>query len=317
MSAENPKNSSINPNLQSVIPPEQGGGRVSEHPTPNTGELNRIPTLPSAPETAASLALAVEEDKPWFKKTATQIGAGALVVAAGVATTVGLMLPKGESVVTTPEASGTPTASAPVTPGETVASTPEVLTVQSLEIPATLTPEQVGTTLIQDRLSAWHMAGANDETHKEWLAYNPSGKTVSEVNAEFTNQKAAGYGAIFAEALFIPDYQADAQLNAIATALEGINSSNLESYFITHSEANVYTSSRTVESTTFISQTADSLTLKINGTEHNNAAQNRIGTKYDPNEIEVNGSRSVITVTLKLIDGTYKIAQFGMSYPGQ
>ncbi|TQO19694.1 hypothetical protein FB472_1267 [Rhodoglobus vestalii] len=291
MSAENPKNSFINPNLQSVIPPEQGGGRVS--PTPS--ELDNQP-----------------EKKKSRKALYAVVGsvAGAAVVAASI---LGI-----EAANNQPDKR--PVATAPAEPSETPEATPtntaEVLTVQLLEIPATLTPEQVGTTLIQDRLSAWYMTGANDQTYEERLAYNPSGKTISEVTSDFVDQKAAGYGVIFAEALFIPDYQADEKLNAQATGWQKQNATGLAHYLSTHSEANVYTSSMTVESTAIISQTEDSLALKINGTEYNNAAQNSTGTS-DPGAVDINGNRFEVAVTLQLIDGTYKIAQIGISNLGR
>ena len=208
--------------------------------------------------------------------------------------------------------------SAPATPNATpTPSSAETLTVASLEIPSTMAPEQVGKTLMQDRYNAWIMAGANDATFQERVAFSEDNKSAAEVNGDFVYKKAAEYGPIFSEALFIPGYENNASLLAEARGTQKNNASSLESYIITHNDPDTYKYFSTVESTTVVSQSTDTLILKIDGTEHNNAAQNRIGTQYDPGAINIDGNRFEAAVTLKSINGSYKIAQIGITNLGK
>ena len=48
--------------------------------------------------------------------------------------------------------------------------------------------------------------------------------------------------------------------------------------------------------------------LKTVGTEHNNADKNRIGSKYDPQELSRNGQKFTIQYSLQTIDGKAKIS---------
>lgn len=305
--SEDPQNSFTNPNLQHVITPEQGGGRVSEKPNPSTDELNQIPTLPQTPETAAAVAPVVEAEKPWFKTTAAKIGAGTLVVAAGVATTVGLMLPKGESAMTSPETSGTPVASAPAVPGETVGVKPEVLTVKSLELPATLTPEQLGTTFVQDRLSQWEMAGSvgGDQLQKDWVKTNLADK-------DFLAPTIAKNGDTFADALFVSNWRENPDLVKWVDQEKRINLASLETWLKTYksgdsNDVEAYKSGVTAESTTVVTQSGDAVTISVAATEHDNADKNRAVT-LDPGIALIDGNKMTVNATFQLVNGAWKIS---------
>lgn len=309
--SEDPENSFTNPNLQHVITPEQGGGRVTEKPNPSTDELDQIPTLPRAPETAAALSPAVEAEKPWFKTTAAKIGAGALVVAAGVATTVGLMLPKGESAMTSPETSGTPVASAPAVPGETVGVKPEVLTVKSLELPATLSPEQLGTTFVQDRLSQWEMAGSvgGDQLQKDWIK---DGAARGIADKDYLAPTIAKNGDTFADALFVSNWRENPDLVKWVDQEKRINLASLETWLKTYksgdsNDVEPYKSGVTAESTTVVTQSGEAVTISVAATEHDNAVKNR-AVKLDPGIALIDGNKMTVNATFQLVGGAWKIS---------
>ncbi|CAN5326079.1 hypothetical protein BH09PAT4_BH09PAT4_09260 [soil metagenome] len=204
--------------------------------------------------------------------------------------------------------------SAPASPTETTAptpsATPETVTVASLEIPATTPPEQVGAAVVNS-LSGWFMAGANDETYKERLAFHEDNKTTYQVTADFVNQKAETLGNVRAEALF-GQYQSDPNNAKLISGLKMYNASFLENYIITHNDGSVFNYSMTTDSTDVVSHSNSSLSLNAFGTEHTNAAQNRIGTQYDPSEIAIDGNKFEIATTLVPLKGAYKVSQISI-----
>jgi hypothetical protein len=181
------------------------------------------------------------------------------------------------------------------------------VTVASLEIPVTTPPEQVGTAVVKS-LSDWDIAGTNDATYEEWMAFSEPDKTTSEVTGDFVYKKAAQYAAIRAEALF-GENQADPKIASLIGGWTKNNASFLEDYLITHDDGNVFTYSMSSEPAIIVAQTADSLTLKVIATEHNNAAENRIGSKYDPGAVKLNGAKLEIDMTLKVVNKAYKVSQ--------
>jgi hypothetical protein len=203
----------------------------------------------------------------------------------------------------------------PSKPSASVIATPkptaDANTVSSLEIPATTPPEQVGAAVLNS-ISGWFMAGANDNTYKERLAFHEDGKPTSEVTADFVNQKAEVLGNIRAEALFGPHIKTQ-ENSALIAGFKQYNAGYLENYIITHNDGNVFSYSITSDSTTVVSQSTSSLVIDAYGTEHNNAAQNRIGTKYDPSEIATDGNKFEAKATLVPIDGKYKVFQISIN----
>ena len=300
--SEKPQNSFTNPNLQHVITPEQGGGRVSEKPNPSTGELDQIPTLSTAPETAAALSPAVEADKPWYRTTAAKIGAGALVVVAGVATTVGLMLPKGETAAIAPETSETPAASAPATPGETAKQAPNYAElIVSQEIKSGQTPEA----LAQDvtvKINNWGMAGTDTFTADYNAEVAKTGDGSDATRTKFADDYAKKqFTEIYGPALFgiKSGDVVDPGLQKVIDGLTSINSGDLQLHWLTSKEDVPYTRGQTMDALRVGGQDDDKVTLFIDYTEIDNASQNRASESYSANGVtNPNGHQGTLVVTL-------------------
>ena len=195
----------------------------------------------------------------------------------------------------TPEATQAPTVNA------------EVLTVKSLEIPAGETPEQLGIAFVQDRFSKWEMAGANDAGLAALAAanYSTDGYIIPEANKN---------AAIFGEALFIPGYQSDSRLAGFVAYQAKSNAHSFEIWSKTYKSSDAvdleaYSRGISVESTKVVSQDANSLTIAVAATEHDNADKNRAGTDFASSfTSQVNGSKFLITLTLQQVNGTEKIS---------
>ena len=188
------------------------------------------------------------------------------------------------------------------TPEATSTTNAEALTVASLEVPAGATTEQLGTTFFQDRLSAWEMAGATPDNQK---AYFTSGGS-----AEFINSLADKNGNLFADALLVPNWRDNSSLAAWIKNLKKNNAHYLENWLLTYKsgiagDTEAFKAYTTVESTTVVPQTN---MLKTIVTDHNNADKNRIGSKYDPQELGWNGQQSTLQYSLQTIDGKAKIS---------
>lgn len=268
------------------------------------------------PESIGPLDPTAEVRKPWFKTTAAKIGAGALVVAAGLATTFGMMLPQGGVADTAPETSGTPSASAPV--GEkaktsTGAQSEKPLTIASLELPASLTPEQLGSTFIQERLTQWGASGQTDANRKAWL------KNTQTEHIFIENTITNSVGDTFADALLVSNWRNIPELRNWVDRRKGINTANLELWFRTYKsglseDVEPYKSGSKVESTKVVpTQTADTVSIAVSVTEYDNASMNRAVT-LDPNVVAINGNQYIADASLQLDNGHWKIStlEFGL-----
>ena len=301
--SEKPQNSFTNPNLQHVVTPEQGGGRVSEKPNPSTGELDQIPTLSTAPETAAALLPAVEADKPWYRTTAAKIGAGAvgLVLAAGAVFGVNTLNEVSEKppVATAPADSGeVPPVAEQISPFE------QELTVEAMQIPAGLSAEDFAEVLIAERYTTWGMAGATYENKDAWIeggGGRPFIEAIAERNA-----------AVAAEALFIDGWRENPRLvDALAFDREQ-NVSSVQ-YWLSFNEElgdrEPYVETLTIQSVTVIGEGNGIRTLEIVGVEHNNSAMNRVGIKF-PEVAAQDGKTFTWEFTTKVVDGFERISDF-------
>ena len=268
----------------------------------------------TAPEATGSLKQTPENEQSWYRTTAAKVGAGVLVVAAGAAATFGMMLPKGDVVKTAPETSGTPAASAPATPGETptTVSSEKLLTVASLELPATLTPEQLGSTIMQERLTQWGASGETDANRKAWLKNTQTEHTFIE------NTITNSVGDTFADALLVSNWRDIEELRSWVDRRKGINTSNLELWFRTYKsglseDTKPYESGSRVDLTTVVPpQTADTVSIASSVTLYDNASMNRAVT-LDPNVAAINGYKYMADTTLKLIDNKWKISTLNFS----
>lgn len=220
----------------------------------------------------------------------------------------------GQEVTNQPTAEAHPNVSpSNLGPLETAAPTQEVSPSASaaerlanpLEISATLSPEQQAKTLVEERLGKWEMAGATPENQDKWISATDT--------LGYLNELASNNSKSYAEALFAPGWETHEDLSNYIHATESNNASSVENFFKTYKSYNTqdqepYTSSMSVEKTNVVNQAADSVTFKIQATEHNNAAKNRVAT-LDPNTLKINGNKILITATLKTIDGVQKISE--------
>lgn len=198
--------------------------------------------------------------------------------------------------------------SAEATPTPT--ATPEQeISVQSIELPTSLTPQQVGEKFFADDVTLWNMAGANKKNVDGY--WDPNSKYGNDISG-YTQPIVDANTEIFKEALFAPNVLLDNTTN-IPTYVANMTKNNharLEDYILTaHSDKPFrYWSTVEEKDITVLSKTDTTLSLEITSTEHNNVTpDDKVGSKYDPQELEINGYTTKSEVDFTVIDGTYKI----------
>ena len=187
-----------------------------------------------------------------------------------------------------------PTATLKTSASPEASATPEALTVQSIEIPASLTPEQMGEALI-DRLSSWELAGATDSNRKLYIAEGQSTGDADAKSREIANTN----GAIYAEALFGTDWISDPKLATFVPNKEAGNAQAISKWFKTTGLGRPpYTYSMTVipNGLTYTQNSDGSITERIPFSESDNAGLS------DQNEIMV--------ATFSNVNGVEKISNF-------
>lgn len=304
---------------------QQTEGQVVPHTGQLEGNLQELPKkrfnkplnraysegLIETPEDARKL-------KPWYKRTVTYIGAGAVVVAAGALTVGGMLIPKGDDAKNSgpdkdPKATSQPTS----TPEATPTQAPEKeLSVASIEIPANLSPEQTGEAII-DRLSEWNMAGATIENQAVYLGGDTAlPTTLAGQNAE-----------LFTQALFTEGPKDDNTQKVIAYQTNS-NASNIEDWFKTYhadedskatfpQDTEPYTRTMEVDPNgVTATPNADTTSFSITVTEHEDL-KNRIGDPtsniYESTPVE--GNKFIANATTKVIDGKVKIVSIEFVNP--
>ncbi len=213
-----------------------------------------------------------------WRKRIIAIAAGVAVVATagfvGIEATAGNSAPKKSDKASS--ASSKPTKS----PEATATAKPEALTVQSVEIPAGLSPVDTGKAFIS-RLSDWNMAGATPENRDAWYA---AGGTDA-----YALQIAAKNGAIYAEALFGKNWQSDPKISRYVlgngqpnSSAEASNADDIQLWFDTSTgmdkrDIQAFRTSYDVPDggVTILSQTANSVSERITMIQTNNASYNR------------------------------------------
>jgi hypothetical protein len=287
-------------------------------PLPEAVERGLVNPTPNTPA-------GLEPTDPTEKKSHKKLVIGGAAFLAGAAVIAGSVIgikaagdaPKNTAPAPDPKAtSQTPEA----TP--TPSSTPEQpLTVQSLEIPANLTPEQLGVTLIQDRLSQWEMAGATDANTTAWHQAPNLDAFVLDLGQQNADK--------FSQALFVDGWQTDSSLASFSAAEQKSNAHTVENFFktnhVTASEKaefpmdfKPYNRSISVApaDVKFVSQSPGEITLSILATEHDNKDRNRIGTTLsNDNQAQIEGNRFRANVTLKNVNGIEKIAAISITNP--
>lgn len=238
----------------------------------------------TAPERRAGLGL----------KLAALVGIGSAALAGCASQTAELAPPPSstasESPAPTPEATAMPE---------------QELTVEAMEIPATLSPEEAATILVEDRLSNWYMAGATKDIAAGYYSEGGSFSYVERI--------ASANSRIFAEALFVPDWRSNEQLSDYVDWKREQNASALELWIKTSDsgypqDREAYERSATFDSVTFNDLESGVAYLKVDATEHDNADRNRAGEELAPNIDPIDGNRISGDIELRQIDGTWKIA---------
>lgn len=196
--------------------------------------------------------------------------------------------------------------SAEATPTPT--ATPEQeISVQSLELPTSLTPQQVGEKLVNDDMTLWNMAGADKKSVDGY--WDPNSKYGNDVSA-YAAPIANANGEIFKQALFAPNVLLDQNTEVphfVDSTIQN-NQARLEYYVLTARSNKPYKYWNTVDSVKVLSQDSNSLDIAVTLTEHNNVTpDDKVGSKYGPQELEINGQTSTDNISLTVIDGTYKI----------
>lgn len=260
-----------------------------------------------------------------FHTTSGRVTAGVATVAAGVAVVAAVASGpkssdnKGSGPVAT-DVAHTPEA----TPTNTPSTGEKEISPASIEIPAGLSPEQLGVTLIQDRLSQWEMAGATDANTDTW-----SNKQGSDAKDAYTLELADKNATTFADSLFIDNWESEPSLKQFKKIEHDINLQSVEYFFKTnHTTASqkaefptdfeAYKRTVTVDpaDVTVVSQDADSITLAIIATEHDNKDRNRVGNELsNGNPAQVEGEKYKATVTLKNVNGVEKVASYSITNP--
>lgn len=269
------------------------------------------------PDTPADLAPAPEKPKRNKLLIGGSIGLAGAVLAAGAI--MGIKAADGSNNAS-PEKDPKQTTQTPEATPSPSATPEQQLTAQSIEIPASLTPEQIGVAVIQDRLSLWEMAGATDSNTTAWL-HAPSADA-------FTLDLGQQNADKFAQALFIDGWQADASLTKFVTAEKMSNVGSVENFFKTNHitadqkatfpmDFEAYKRSVSVDpgDVTVLSQQTDTITLSILATEHDNADRNRLSSSLKGNKQDIEGNRFKATVTLKNVNGVEKIAAISIANP--
>lgn len=269
-----------NPNIRTVIAPTERGDGVSAA-TPE----------PQRPE------------KKSRKAIYGAIGgvAGIAVIAASI---IGI-----ESANNQPDrqpttsASGEPSKTPELTPTPT--STPEALTIQSAEIPAGLTPEQLGTAFI-DRVSAWDMAGATADNRAEYIKAGAAGTT-----SDFLKQITEANGDIYAAALFGSDESLWQQ--PFVDNHKKSNGDFAELWFKTSAgvsklDVKSYRTWVTADAVRVVSQGDGVVTLKIATTEHEELENRALQLEKYPEKLD--GIQETWTVNFKTVGNVEQVVSF-------
>lgn len=281
-------------------------------PLPEAVERGLVSPIPDSTE-ALSPKKTVEVKRSSRRKLiigGTALIAGAAVVAGSV---IGFKVasdtpknqpPKTDPKTTshTPEASPTPTGAA------------EVLTVKSVEIPAGMSPEQLGTTLVQ-RMADWDMDGT---TAKNRDAYFAEGAKTGDAGA-YAKQISEASGNIYAEALFGQDWQSEPKIATYVTNEKVSQAASLELWFKTSSgidsrDKEPFKTWNTVDSVNVVSQSGDSVTERIAVTAHNNVEKNT-AAQFDPGVTQLNGEKFEVDATFTTVNGVNKVSNFNIVKP--
>lgn len=253
------------------------------------------------------------------KKKGKKVLFGALGAAAATAVAAAslYLLPKGENSTENkgPAPTGT-VATATAKAGEATPGKGEVskstdgevepFTVESMQIPAGLSPEEFGKAYVGNRLNRTIAAGATKENQARFLA-NPTQTLLNSIASQNT--------FISAPALYGPDWQKDPAIAEFVKNEEADNATFLRMWYQTKDAPLgngdiAFTETFVASNTTLISTNPDGgRTLSIDGNQYNNANKNSIGAQF-PRYLQLNGKSFTITVTTKVVNGKEYVTKF-------
>jgi|GEM_PF-4240323 len=318
---ENRINQAVPHNQEPV--PEQGKGKNLEDLTVSNTVFEGFKAAPPTPAERAVFdrkkaemrerRRSTIEQKPWYKKTATRIGAGALVLVAAGATVTGLMLPKGDHTANTPnkDPKATSEPSATNTPEASHTTSAETLpTVDSLELNADLLsdPTKLGAAYAES-ISNWYNAGGTIDNAKAAIDIGNTHTYGQEI--------AAKYDPIYEQALFVNDWESRPDLREAIQRATALHASVLELNFDT-SSPNINPQDQEpyvrvdkfidVESLTpsdFGGQETYSMRIKMQNTD--NADKNRVGEALTEGD-KADNSEHISTVVFTKVGDLLKIS---------
>jgi hypothetical protein len=248
----------------------------------------------------------------WLKRT---LGIVAIVVTAGgTAEVVNVINDNNNKVKASDSSDKTGNKTAPVAehtkaPAPITTKNVDTLTVKSVEIPAGLSTLQTATDFVND-ISNWGEAGRTDANDIAIVKSEKTPGTIAAANKE-----------IYKQGLFAP-YATGSQIDTTVNNLAAINSNIVEDWFITYKSddpADIQPFEQTMSIDPSVAPVAtpgsdNTETITFSAIEKNNAADNRIGTKYDPSELTINGEKVTGSVTLEDIDGVEKVSDYSLGF---
>lgn len=174
------------------------------------------------------------------------------------------------------------------------------LTVESIAIPAGLSPEQYGQAFFEKSLNEWAKAGATKENEDAWVKASDSSAFILNL----ANENAAK----FAPALFKEGWENDENIRTFVENAITINRNYLELHFKTSLLGQEpYESSATANSTTVTTLDSGETVRVSAGTEYNNAANNKAG-ELSPELLALNNRNFTFTYTTEVSGGTEKVS---------
>ena len=185
------------------------------------------------------------------------------------------------------------------TPGKTTSmsaiptpkATQAELTVDSLQLDATATPEELGATFVQ-RINEWEMAGTNKDTYDRSLKFTGSDQA-------FLDQEATKNTKIFAEALLGPGWANNHAFDNLVAHFQNQNEASLRDYLATYKQKTSFVWKETVTGTPSIASTSPdgaTTTVNVSFISTNNYKDSHV-EDIDPATVTLNGEKTSAQVT--------------------
>ena len=160
--------------------------------------------------------------------------------------------------------------------------------------------------IMSERWSAWQNQGATQANFDEFI--NPV-TNPDKTAGQFATEKAKENVDTFPKAMFVENYKTNANLMTIAKREAEVNTFTLERTLITWKDSVPYKRTMDVVGEAELlggSVEEKLISFKVNWINTSNAEDNRIGTEYDPKD--VNPVTGTYTITAVITDGEWKIA---------